>query len=349
MIAVIAAAVTLAAAGITGGILAARSDGSHQGAGGAPSHPAGTLRLLKTMVMPGAGEADAIAFSPDGTMLAASDIKGPATLWDTATGRQITTLPYGIGVDSLAFSPDGKTLAVTDGDARLDLWNVADHTTIAALTGVFGQGIAFSPDGRTLAVGERTSVRLLDIATRTWTAALTAPGASDINAVAFSPDGTMLAGGDGLTDTAYVWSLKRQNLLATLPPPNRQDAAGPGNWIAFSADSRILAVGDGGGLPGERPGTRLWDAASRKVTATLTDPAAGGVDGVAFSPAGETLAVADVGDTAYLWNAGTRTTVAAQDDPGGANVDGIAYSRSGALLATSDSSGHIYLWAARSG
>jgi WD40 repeat protein len=65
--------------------------------------------------------------------------------------------------------------------------------------------------------------------------------------------------------------------------------------VAFAPDGTTLAVGDQNGR------SYLWDTATNKITATLTDSASQGVTSVAFSKNGATPATGDQNGHAYLW------------------------------------------------
>ena len=72
-----------------------------------------------------AGAVNSVAFSWDGTTLAAGSGDGTVQLWDRATRRQIATLTSPTGtVTSVAFSRDGKTLAASRADHTVRLWDV---------------------------------------------------------------------------------------------------------------------------------------------------------------------------------------------------------------------------------
>jgi WD40 repeat protein len=75
------------------------------------------------------------------------------------------------------------------------------------------------------------------------------------------------------------------------------DAAGTGvSELAFSPDGTILAA----------TGSYLyvWDVATRRLTASLSDPGSGQVFAAALSPDGKILATGGPGTTVYLWNVG---------------------------------------------
>ena len=76
--------------------------------------------------------ARAVAFSPDGSLLATGDYGGRAHLWSTGTWR-----PSGARLDahtgrvqSLAFTPGGRTLATAAADGTIQLWDVTSRKAI---------------------------------------------------------------------------------------------------------------------------------------------------------------------------------------------------------------------------
>jgi WD40 repeat protein len=118
----------------------------------------------------GEGYVRSVAYSPDGSTLAAG-YAGGVVLWDVATRRRRATelLPVKEGyVESVAFSPDGNTLAagysvlsgrdvVVVAGGGVVLWDVAVRRRRAAEPFPVAEGgveaVAFSPDGNTLAAG----------------------------------------------------------------------------------------------------------------------------------------------------------------------------------------------------
>jgi WD40 domain-containing protein len=78
--------------------------------------------------------------------------------------------------------------------------------------------------------------------------------------------------------------------------------------LAFGPGATTLAVGsEAGGASAGSAGdsTYLWDVATRKVTAALTDPGSEDVMSVAFGPGGTTLATGNADGSVDLWRTGT--------------------------------------------
>ena len=71
---------------------------------------------------------DALAFSPDGKILASGGADGLIQVWGLVPNPQVQTTFAGHqgSVDVLMFSPDGKTLASGSGDGTVLLWDLED-------------------------------------------------------------------------------------------------------------------------------------------------------------------------------------------------------------------------------
>jgi WD40 repeat protein len=171
-----------------------------------------TGQQLGTLQAAGAGEVYAVAFSPDGKMIATTGTDGVAHLWHVATHHQIgATPPSNLGFKSVAFSPDGKTLA-TAGNNKVRLWTVSSGiltqsgTPLASGNDVM-HAVAFSPDGRTAATAnDDGTARLWDVATQQQIGAPLTASPGGVKDVAFSPDGKALAtaSGDGMVQ---LWDI----------------------------------------------------------------------------------------------------------------------------------------------
>ena len=110
-------------------------------------------------------------------------------------------------------------------------------------------------------------------------------------------------------------------------------------------DHRDLVAGRRGRRRATRPQTgtaRLWNLAAGRQLAALPI-GSGGVDSVAFSPDGKTLATG-VGDgTAWLWNVATGQQIGNPLTGGSSTVNSVAFSPDGKTLATGDGDG-ARLW-----
>ena len=101
-------------------------------------------------------ECDALAFSTDGTVLAATfSFPSEIQLWQVVTGKAIASLPgHEEGTSALAFLPDGQTIISTgyDKTIRFTNWKTKNLEATLPLEEI-GNCLTVSGNGQLLAVG----------------------------------------------------------------------------------------------------------------------------------------------------------------------------------------------------
>ena len=278
-----------------------------------------------------AEEVHSLAFSPDGTLLAAGGPEGGSVeLWHVDTGQRIADIGPGSGC--VAFTPDGATLAFGSPGGAVTLWDAATGTHAGTLQGHSGlvHSLAFSADGATLASGAADhSVKLWDVETGRNTATLA--HRDTVNSVAFSPDGRMLASGSDRS--VELWDAGAGTNTATLLVHR-----GGVRSVAFSPDGSSLACGSEGGA------VLLWDLSARSA-ATFSGHTAW-INSVAFFPDGTRLASGSADGTVRLWDVATGSSSSLEGHAG--KVASVSFSPDGATLA-SGSENSVLLWDAGTG
>ena len=281
-----------------------------------------------------------VAYSPDGTLIAAGTRDGTVQLWEVNRGRLLAPLRLPSSwreVDALAFSPDGRIVASGSHD-EIQLWDVENQRHLKTLKGHKGRifSLAFSLDGKTLASGaEDHTVILWETATGNNIA--TFQHSSEVFSVAISPNGESLAAVAG--NSVNVWNVSTKKKVATLKDSKRVSVA------IYSLDGTTLVSGENGRAT-------LWDVRTRKKVATFKHK--GWIGSIAYSPDGSMLATAAVGrfggsyGTVKLWEVSTGASAASIQ--GHANVNSaVAISPDGSTLAMGHWKGTIKLWEARTG
>lgn len=287
----------------------------------------------------------AVVVSPTGTHLALCWSGAPGvTLLDSAGVSTGFASGLVVGAVHAAFSPDGSRLAVVYNDSPyLKVYDVATGGVVWSPSTSIPTGaqcVAFSPDGSLLVAGHEATERLTAWNTETWTKSgvldtINRPGGAPLpRAIAFSPDGGLLAVGHVNAPCLTVYT--------TVPAPTRwskvtaftTDNGGLGTFngfaVAFSPDSSRLAFGRGPDNGGDTRTVMVFDTTSWAKVDSMATPPAREVETLAYSPAGDVLAVGvdrGFGTPPYLYRYATAD-YSLLDDPAlapTADVVSLAY------------------------
>lgn len=180
------------------------------------------------------GQVNQLAFSPDGTRLAAASADQGVQLWQVSDGSLVRAFSQPAEeVTKLVFSPDGTLLAAATRNT-VQLWRVNDGSLVRETKGGW-KSISFSPDSNLLAsTDEGGTLGLWQVSDGSLVRTLEA--ADVVSGTAFSSDGRLLAvmylGG-----TLRLWQVSDGRLISEV-----EDRVAPaiGESIAFSPDETTL-------------------------------------------------------------------------------------------------------------
>ncbi len=269
---------------------------------------------------------DGIAFSPDGSVLAAG------RLWRISNGALSNPVKLsGLvdHVDSVAVSRDNQWIA-TGGIKNLRLWQAKDGMLVREIRSITGRvnQIAFSPDGTWLATASADQgVQLWQVSDgnliRTFS-----KQTENVTMLVFSPDGNLLA--SATRNTLRLWRVDDGSLV--------RETQGGWRSIAFSPDSKLFASTDAGGTLG------LWQISDGSLARKLQ--VADVVSGAAFSSDGRLLAVMYMSRTLRLWQVSDGSLIREVQDRGSLAIgESIAFSQDETTLVSAGSrESSIGLW-----
>jgi WD40 repeat protein len=313
----------------------------------------------------------ALAYSPNGRILAAGGGDDPVRLWDADTGKEIRTLKE-TWVTALAFTPRGSVIATAGAFKTIRLWEVATGKEYNKLdghaTGI--KAMVLSPDGSMLASGgEDGAIILWELLTGKIITQFKGH-LDEITALAFSPDNTRLASASG-DRTVRLWDCDNAKFIRTL------DAGCAPLAVVFGADGQVLATAGDDHLirvwdteagkvihtlkghadsvvslvgmkngklisGGRDKSIRIWDVAAGKPTSVIAREL-GDSDALALTKDGKMLASAGVNNAIRLFETASGKEV--RPGPGhAAGISSIALSADGKLLASASAPGVIHLW-----
>ena len=235
------------------------------------------------------GGMHAVAWSPDGSLLACVTSSGTVRIYEPGTVRLVRVLPVRSVtryVDAIAWSPDGRRLACVSRDNTIRISSV-DGTPGPILTGHSDRVncVAWGPNGQHLVSGSK------DTSVRVWSADGT-PGpvlkghAGEVYSVTWSAGGRIASGGSDRSVRFWRSDGTEERQFNRL----REEV----NRLAWSPDGQQLAVVF-------RDFTaQLW---RNDGTLLATLKGEGGTVCIGWSPDGEKLASVGWSRTISLWKA----------------------------------------------
>jgi len=290
-----------------------------------------------------------LAFSPDGTVLAAAGGNADdfaVHVWDVATG-QFTGILGGHTdiVWGLAFSPDGEMLASVSRDHTTIIydWRNAEIIKVLNFPGEV-DSVSFSPDGQILAIGgvdkPQGQVGMAAIWTYSvgsWDPSIKYSEYINVVTMAYSPRGGTLVGG-GTSRNVQVWRTSDGASVFTLNHAHQVSK------VAISPDGSTVATGTCIDVVNDEcsdGGIWLWDLPSGRLLMKLNGfPNI--VDNLVFSADGSLLIAGSRDGTLRVYTTSNYLSTFETNVVGG--ISAMALSSDSGMLVTGNLGGEAHFW-----
>lgn len=273
--------------------------------------------------------ATAVAYSPDGRLLAGGFGDGTVAVWNPEDGELLQTLQlkaeFRTGIHYLTFDPNSQQVAAVGGE-WLQTWNTSDWSTaLHVASSANGHMCTFSPDGQQIAVaGGGTTIDLRNAETGELWTQLHGHTVIVTN-VLWSPQDRLIS--RDLGGALKIWAPARLNGEAIrIRCRNRVQS------LAFSPDGTELAVA---GSPDPQRGTdflSVYDLETYEETFVGLDHGTS-IRAVRYFSDGQRLATASWDERFAVWSPGSSEPTRFSDDGHSSGLSCLAISPSGDWLA----------------
>jgi WD40 repeat protein len=240
----------------------------------------------------------AVAFHPDGSLLATAGANKAAQLWSVPRLDKVSDpLRHEGLVSTVAFSPDGRVLASAGEDLTVRIWDVDSgaerhrlvHDDEIKPPYGFNPFLAFNDSGSLLATASLLGkLRVWDLSTGLPLPHI--PGIEHVYGIAFRPFDRLLATA-GLDGKARIWDVDSGDVLKVKEHPSgifEKEL----EQVEFSPDGRLMATVAQGGS------ARVWEIESGAEVSELRRD---GVASVVFSQVGRRMVAAGTDGAVRVW------------------------------------------------
>ena len=289
-----------------------------------------------------------IAWSPDGNTLAILSPRG-VDLVNTVTHEETHLMMdkrmyfnYG---QLITFSPDGSLLAVSFGKGVIiyDIETQEKLFTLEEFNDMGVYGLAFSHNNAWLATGWGNpwgapgGLKIWDVSTGSLLHELSGENNNDsIFDIAFNKNGDLIAGISG-EGRVYIWDSETLQIVQEF-----QAIGGYGYAVAFSPDSKVLAVGGAATSDDATACLRLFDLETEEVLFDLQGHE-NCIESITFHADAGIHASASM-DSIRLWDTKNGEQLANMAVPDIWDTHSVAFNRDSTLLATAGFGDVLRLW-----